>query len=70
MVLGFFGHDFIDRNRHQVGAHVTAEIAVGDDADHMAVAIGDADAAKALRGHFHQRIGHLGAERLERHGVA
>ncbi len=49
---------------------MTTQIAVGDDADHMAVAVGDADAAKTLRRHFHQRIGHLGAERLERHGVA
>ena len=33
-------------------------------------AIDDADAAKALRRHFDQRVGHLGAERLQRHRFA
>ena len=47
-VLRIARHDLIDRAVEQVGAHVTAEIAVGDDADEIAVVIDDADAAEAL----------------------
>jgi hypothetical protein len=32
----------------EIGAHVAAQIAVGDDADQLAVAVDDADAAEAL----------------------
>jgi len=43
----------------------------GDDADDMAAACRLMPTqAKALRRHLDQRVGHLGAEWLERHGVA
>src|SRR5882724_12981391 len=47
--LRVFRHDIVDKGGHQIGAHVAAQIAVGDDADDGAARIGDADATKALR---------------------
>ena len=38
MVFGILGHDLVDDGRHQVGPHVAAQIAVGDDADDLAAA--------------------------------
>ena len=70
MVFGLAGHDFVDPGVEQIVAHVAAEIAVRDDADEIAVAVGDADAAKALGRHLQHRIRHLGAERGERDRLA
>ena len=67
---GIFRHDVIDPGRHQVGPHVTAQIAVGDDAGDIAVTVDDADAAETLRRHLDQRVRHPGAERLGRDGLA
>ena len=60
-------HDLVNAGVEQVVAHVPAQIAVGDDADQSPRGIDDADAAEALGGHFHDRIGHRGAERRQRH---
>ena len=45
--LGRPRHDVVDAVREQVGVHVAAQIAVGDDADQLAVVVDDADAAEA-----------------------
>ena len=45
--LGRPRHDVIDAVREQVAVDVPAQIAVGDDADQLAVAVDDADAAEA-----------------------
>ena len=59
--IGPLGHDVLDPCFEQVGAHVTSQVAVGDDADevaHIAVqrGAGDADAAEALRRHLDEGI--------------
>jgi D-arabinose 5-phosphate isomerase GutQ len=54
----------------KVGAHVAAQIAVGDEAGKPAVVVGHGDAAKALGGHFHDRLGHRRAARNQRHRLA
>ena len=68
--LRVFGHDVVDQRGHQIRPHVAAQIAVGDDADDLPARINDADAAEAFRRHLDQRVGHLGPQRLQRHGIA
>ena len=65
-VFGPVRHHLLDVAVEQVGAHVPAQIAVGDDADEMAAMVGDADAAEGLGGHLGHRLRHRRADRGER----
>src|SRR6185437_2135332 len=68
--LGLLAHDLVDDGAQQPVAHMAAQIAISDDADEAPAGIGDADAAEAFLGHDEDRLGHGGAERNERYGVA
>src|SRR5260221_46402 len=59
-------HHLLDFEVEQVGAHVPAQVPVGDDAHEMAAAVGDADAAEGLGRHLGDRFRHAGAHRGER----
>ena len=63
-------HDVLDRRLQQIDAHVAAQIAVGDDAGKLAVALDDGDAAETLGRHFDDRLRHQRAAFDQRHGVA
>ena len=65
-----FRHHVVDQRRHQIGAHVAAQVTVGDDADDRSARIDDADAAETLRRHLDQRVGHPGTHWLQRHRVS
>ena len=60
----------VDLRVEQVGAHVAAQVAVGDDADELARRVGDADAAEALGRHLDHRVRHARAERDQRDRIA
>src|SRR5258708_4224140 len=46
--LRILRHYVVDQRRHQIGAHVAAQIAVGDDADDCSAPIDEADAPKTF----------------------
>ena len=54
----------------QVGAHVAAQIAVGDHAGELAGRLGDGHATKAFGRHFDDRFRHRCAARNQRDGGA
>ena len=64
------GHLVVDAGCEQIGPHVAAQVAVGDDADEPAVAIGDADAAEALARHLDEGVRHARTGRRQGQGGA
>ena len=60
----------VDRPVHQVGPHVPAHVAVGDDADEALTLVEDADAAKPLAGNLDHRRRHFGFDRDARDALA
>jgi hypothetical protein len=63
-------HHVFDARFQEVGPHVPAQIAIGDDAGELALAVDDADAAEALGGNLHHGRAHARAKLRQRHGVA
>ena len=63
-------HDDLDRRLQQIDPHVTAQIAVGDDAGELAVAVDHGDATETLGRHFDDRVRHRRAAFDQRHGIA
>jgi len=52
---------FADARVHQIGFHVTAQVAVRDDADEALAIVEDADAAETLRRNLHDGRRHFRA---------
>ena len=63
-------HHLLDAAVEDVAGQMAAEVAVGDDADQIAVVVDDAEAAEALLADQEQRFLHRRAERRERQPVA
>ena len=67
--FGTTRHHVLDAGFKQIGAHVTPQVAVGDNAEQVALVVGDADAAEALRRHLDDRLRHPRAGLGDRHGA-
>src|SRR5262249_6609992 len=68
--FGRGGHYRVDRGLQQIPSHMTAQVAVGDDAGQFSGSLDDGDTAEAFGGHFNDRFRHRSAAPNQRHSRA